>query len=136
MAVTENINYLSKPEQNIFKAYLLNHLYQNARQLCQMYYLQYFKFLKNHYQEDEMIDAGVIRFLINDIIATEEYSLEGVANYLRVPLDVVVDLVTGININPSLALSTKIIELHTTVRKTVYGEIIKKIAENHATYKV
>lgn len=83
-----------------------------------------------------MIDAGVIRFLINDIIATEEYSLEGVANYLRVPLDVVVDLVTGININPSLALSTKIIELHTTVRKTVYGEIIKKIAENHATYKV
>jgi len=82
-----------------------------------------------------MIDAGVIRFLINDIIATEEYNLEGVANYMRVPLDVIVDLVTGININPSLAISTKIIELHTTVRKPVYGEIIKKIAENQATYK-
>lgn len=119
----------SKSERTLLKVYLLHLLYQGACQQHQTYYSQYLKFLKNTDQEDDMIDNSVIRFLINDIISTEEYNLEGIAYYVRAPLDAIMDLVTGININPSLALSTKIIELHTTVRQSVYGEIIKKLLE-------
>ncbi len=56
----------------------------------------------------------------------------GIANYVRMPEDVIYDLFIGINKTPSSSLWNKIIELHSTVRSDLYQELIKMIMSNNA----
>jgi len=78
--------------------------------------------------ENMMIEAEFLRCVINDILSTEEYSLTGIAQHTDTPEDVVHEVITGNNRNPSFAFSRRIIELHRTVRPDVYQAIMKKIA--------
>ncbi len=74
-----------------------------------------------------MIEANFVRFVINDILASEEYTLGGIAFYTRTPEDALYDVATGININPSLSLTRKIVELHRSVKPTLYQNLMRKI---------
>jgi hypothetical protein len=78
-----------------------------------------------------MLEANFIKYLIRDILSTEEYSLTGIANYARIPEDVIYDLFTGFNKNPSSSLWNKVIELHSTVRSDLYQKLIAKIMSNN-----
>ncbi|HSW94124.1 MAG TPA: hypothetical protein VLJ15_07220 [Gammaproteobacteria bacterium] len=89
---------------------------------------EYRKLLKNELsEEDEIMDVNFLRHIVNDIVSTNEYTLEGIANVIRMPLDAVLEIVTGINTNPSLMLATKIIKLHSDVRREFYRALMKKI---------
>lgn len=94
----------------------------------------YFRLMKlNTEMEDAMLDANLMCYVINDILLTEEYSLEGIALYTQTPEDVICDVLAGKNSAPSLPLSRKIIELHRFVRPNLYREIMKKIAVEYST---
>jgi hypothetical protein len=43
------------------------------------------------------------------------------------PIDAIIEVASGINVNPSLVLSAKIIRLHSDVRKELYSALIRKI---------
>lgn len=79
-----------------------------------------FNLIKLDKMDEEEIISNLMRCLILDILATEEYTLEGIATYTRVPLEIIIDIVSGLNNNPSLSISLKIIHLHCIVRRSIY----------------
>ena len=54
----------------------------------------------------------------------------GIAYYVQMPEDVIYELVTGLNKNPSLELSRKIVELHKSVRIELYQAVLEKVNLN------
>lgn len=84
-------------------------------------------------KENAMLEIKFIRCIINDIISTEEYNLPGVALYTDAPEDVIYELASGCNTNPTFLLSRKIIELHRTVRPNLYREIANRIKQEILT---
>lgn len=78
-------------------------------------------------KESTMIENNFVRNLIEDILSTEEYSLEGMAYHLNVPEDALSDILIGYNQSPSLALARRIMELHKCVRRELYQHLVKKI---------
>lgn len=84
-------------------------------------------------KENAMLEARFLRFVINDILMTEEYSVAGIAHQTQVPEDVICDIVSGKNKTPSWQISRKIIDLHRTVRPDLYKEVVKKITTEYLT---
>lgn len=76
--------------------------------------------------EEAMLDGSVIRILINDLLISGEYSLQGLANYTDYSEDVLYDIAAGINNQPTLSLATKIIELHALARQEFYSFLVNK----------
>jgi hypothetical protein len=96
-------------------------LYQNT-------FKEYFLLTRTNIEkENAMHETSALLFVINDIIMSEEYSLEGVANYTQIPEEVICDIISGKNKTPSLHISRKLINLHRTVRPDVYKKVIEKI---------
>ncbi|HSW94069.1 MAG TPA: hypothetical protein VLJ15_06940 [Gammaproteobacteria bacterium] len=95
-------------------------------------YQNYFRLLKcDAEMENAVMEANFLRCLINDILSTEEYTLSGIARYTQTPEDVVYELATGLNTNPSAIFLRKIIELHRFVRRELYSMIIEKIMTDY-----
>lgn len=74
-----------------------------------------------------MIDGYIIRKLVNDLIINREYSIEGLAHYTGFPEDVIYDISAGLNNDPTITLSNKIIELHFIARREFYMKFLEKI---------
>ena len=79
-------------------------------------------------RENSMLETNFMRFIIEDILSTEEYTLQGIAYHLDIHEDVILEIIAGRNNSPSATLQRKFIELHRSVRLDLYQEIIKKIA--------
>ncbi len=127
-----NSQKLSKNENILLEAELFSRLCEELKNIFREQYQRYFDLLKfDREREDTMLEASFLRFLLNDILLTEEYSLEGIAYYTQIPEDVICDVMAGTNSAPSLPLSRKIIDLHRSVRPNLYREIIKKILDQH-----
>jgi hypothetical protein len=77
-------------------------------------------------KENEMLE-NIARFMIHDILATEEYTIAGIALYANVPPDVVSEIAMGMNIDPTHSVTRKLIELHRVVRPGLYKKILDKI---------
>ena len=73
-----------------------------------------------------MLEANLIRYVIIDILSSQEYSLAGLAYHINCPEDVIYEIAMGINTNPSLILSERLLELHRLVRPDMYLNLIKK----------
>ena len=78
-----------------------------------------------------MLEAKFIRLIIQTILSTDEYTLEGIANYTNTHEEVVHEIFCGQNPNPSAIFLRKLIELHRTVRRDLYQEITKKITSKY-----
>ena len=74
-----------------------------------------------------MIDSHLIQFLIQDILETKEYDLKGIAIYTNTTIEVLEDLSAGINRDPSLSVSERIMSLYLTVKRSFYNSLIRKI---------
>lgn len=126
-----NLSIFSKKEKFLFVSYLLTHIYRelfkefNSYQVC----LQINK--QDLFMENFMVEAHFLIYLIKDILSTKEYSLDGIANYARISEDIIYDLFAGLNKNPSSYLWNKIIELHSTVRRDLYQELIARFLLNN-----
>lgn len=125
-----NFHNLLKEERFILEADLFVYLHEELKETIKQQQKDYFRLLKiNPKKENSMIEPNLIRCIINDILSTEEYSLPGIAYYTDFPEDIIFDIATGRNTNPSLLLAVKIIALHRSVRPKLYQGIFKKITK-------
>ncbi|HSW68789.1 MAG TPA: hypothetical protein VLI69_01355 [Gammaproteobacteria bacterium] len=89
---------------------------------------EYFNVMKfTTRMENAMLEENFIRLIIDDVLLTKEYTAKGIAQYADTHEDVVCEVMLGINTNPSAKLLRRVIELHRTVRKELYQNIMKKI---------
>lgn len=123
-----NLSKLSKAEILIAEAEFLSHLYDELRENFRIKFKRYFNLMKFSVEiENEMLDANFFSCLVNDILITNQYTVEGIAYYTNSFEDVIEDIAAGKNIHPSFSLARQIIDLHRTVRPSLYKEIINKI---------
>src|SRR5687768_12181162 len=124
-----NPHRLSKHEHLILEAELFYHVCNELQNIFRKQFKDFFRVLKyNTEMEDAMIESNFLRCLIQDILTSDSYTLEGIACYTHTHEDIIYDIITGQNKNPSLQLSRKIIELHRTIRPELYKEILEKLA--------
>lgn len=128
-------NQLTNIEKNELTLLEANFFLGICRELKEIFRAQnseYFKLMKLDFErEDIMLEENFIRFIINDILSTETYSLTGIACYTNTPHDVIYEIAIGRNTNPSYSIVRKIIELHRSVRLDLYNMIIAKIMKNN-----
>lgn len=74
-----------------------------------------------------MFEDSFTRCIINDILASGEYTLSGIACYTQTPEEVVYELAVGNITNPSMIFFRNIIELHRSIRVELYQAIMEKI---------
>ena len=123
---------LSKQEIFILEAKLLIQICDELKELFREQYKNYFRILKfTKEQEDKMLENDFIRLIIKDILSSEEYSLEGIAYYADTHTDILLEVYSGRNTNPSANLLRRVIEIHHSVRRDLYNFIMKKIANQY-----
>lgn len=126
-----NMFNLSKKDKFLFRSFLFVQIYRELNERFESRYEQYLKLIKcDLTKESVMLEANFLIHVIQDILLTNEYSLTGIANSIRMPEETIYDLVAGLNKNPSSDLWVKIIELHSTVRRDLYRDLINKIMSN------
>jgi hypothetical protein len=120
----------SKEEILVIEAELFKSICYELKEIFRLRYKTYFHLIKfSKKKEEAMLDANFARLIIQDILSTHEYDVQGIAYYTNTPQEVVEEVVAGINLNPTALFLRKIIELHRTVRADLYESIIKKIIE-------
>ncbi len=121
-----NLGQFIKKELIFLEAELFTRICGEIMEIIKEQNKDYFQII-NLNKEQIMLEAKFIRCIINDILSTEEYNLSGIALYADAPEDVIYDLASGCNANPTFLTSRKIIELHRMVRPNLYQEIANKI---------
>lgn len=125
---------LSKEENILLEAELFTLICGELREIFREQYKDYFRLMKfTVKKENIMLETKFVRLIIQDILSTKEYNLKGIACYANTHEDVVQELVSGLNISPSVALFRRIIELHRSVRRDLYQMLVKKITEKLVT---
>lgn len=132
-----NYSILSKEEKKLLEIEFFTRICEELKNFFKVkQYKDYFYLMKfNIEMENKVMEAVYVSCIIKDILASEEYSLSGIAYYIDKPEDVIIDLASGKNTDPSSSLLRKIIELHRSVRPNLYYEIIKKIISDMAMLK-
>ncbi|MBV9576426.1 MAG: hypothetical protein JO149_07355 [Gammaproteobacteria bacterium] len=130
-----NCSHLSKTEKTLLELQLFM---LACRELCEIFKHQYKDYLSllfpfNYHQENEMFNLNFTQEVIKDILATNEYTLSGIAIHTRIPEEVLSDIASGINTHPTLELARKLFELHMIVKRDLYREIINKILSTFLT---
>lgn len=125
-----NLHSFSKQETHILESLLFTHIYGELTEIIRRQNKDYFRLMKfNTEKENTMIEANFIRYIIHDILSTQEYNLHGIAYYTNTPEDIIYEVACGSNIRPSLSLARKIIDLHRLVKPNLYLEIMNKITK-------
>ncbi len=123
---------LSDEENLILEVELYTRICEKLKEYFKDQYKIYFRLMKCTAEiEDAMMEAKFARCVINDILSTEEYTLSGIACYTHTPEEVVYDVAIGVNTSPTAIFVRKIIELHRSIRRELYQEIIKKIKKEY-----
>ncbi len=127
------LNLSIKNERKILKAFILSQLYQLFYELFQ----NKLKCNNNIFlMEYYTMDSKIIQVLINSIVETEEYTLEGIAHYTHIPFDVIFDAACGISNQFSITPWARIVDLYLQLKPDVAQVLINKLLEvkekNHA----
>ncbi len=122
-------NSLSQVEKILLEIKLVTHFYGELSAIFKSRYQSYQKLIKS--KEESMCSVKLMQEIINDILSTEEYSLSGIANHTHIPEEVLSDIASGINPNPTFDLSRKLFELHATVRRDLYDQVMRKVASEY-----
>lgn len=77
--------------------------------------------------ENHMLEKNLTSLIIQDILQTGEYTIQGIALYTNTHEDVINELASGLNVRPTIMPFRKIIELHKSVRRDLYESMRKKI---------
>lgn len=119
---------LSKNELTILEAELFIRLCEKLKEIFRQQYQEYFRLMRfTKEMENNMLETNFVRLIIDDILSTKEYTIEGIARYIDMPKEVIHDILNGRNTNPSALLLRRTIELHRSVKYDLYCEIVKKI---------
>lgn len=129
--VQKNCNYdfilkfSAKNERKILRAFLLGRLHQL---FCELF--------RNKIQTNQnssigcyTMDSKIIQLLIQGIVETGEYTLEGIAYYTHIPFDVIYDAACGISSQFSITPWAKIVDLYIQLKPDVTQVLIDKLLE-------
>lgn len=114
-------------ERKILKAFLLERLYQIIA--------EEFHSTRTLNQNDDQpmecyaVDSKIIQFLIENIIQTGEYTLEGISRYTRIPFDVIYDAACGITHQFSITPWVRIMGLYIQVNPSVVPLLTERLLE-------
>lgn len=125
-----SVRELSKDEIHLLEGDLFTRLCKELMENISLQYQTYLSLIKtNNEKENPMNETFLIRSVVNDILASQEYTLPGIAYYTDTPEEIIADISAGRNISPSFALGRKILELHRSIRPNLYRSIIDKIKD-------
>lgn len=122
-------NSSKKNERKLLKFFLVNRLHKF---FITFFYKKFQYDLGKNFElttECYEMDGKIIQVLLNEIVETGEYTLEGVATYTRIPLDIIVDAACGTAHQLSITPWTRIVDLYMQVRPTVYKAFFDKLVE-------
>lgn len=123
-----NTKFLSKTENHFFEAALFSGICAELKVIFREEYLNYFHLMKfTNNKEDNILEMNLMRLILRDILLSEDYTLEGIANHTNTHIDVINEIALGLNQNPSSLFVRRIIELHKMVKPVLYQQIVKKI---------
>src|SRR6185312_11174509 len=123
-----DLSSFSKKELILLEAYLLERICEELKEIFRMQHQNFSRFIHfNTQMENEMLEGNFLCLVIKDILSTGEYTIEGIAEYTDIHCDVIHEVITGKNPNPSAAFLRKIIALHRSVRRYLYDGIIKNV---------
>lgn len=129
-------NMFTKEEILIVEIELFSRICEELIKIIKNKFEDYLKFIKpNQEMEDTMKEENIMRFVSNDILGTEQYSVQGIACYTQTPEEVICDIAAGLNNAPSLPISRKLIDLHRSVRPDLYRSIMEKIVTSYSISK-
>jgi hypothetical protein len=127
-----NPEKLRKHEYLILEAELFTLVCKEVKEYLRSQYKNYFfmmRFTKE--MEDNMLETTFLSSIIKDILSTEEYNLTGIACYTNTHADILEEILIGRNTDPSALILQRTIELHRSVRRELYRNIVKKIYSEH-----
>lgn len=117
---------LTQKQRKILKVLLLAHLHTLFTQIFQ-------NITKNNrtisFVEHYVMDNKIIEFLINEILKTEEYTLEGIAYHTRVPFDIIFDAACGNNSQLTITLWTRIVQMYAQVKPDAAKILLQYLLE-------
>jgi hypothetical protein len=91
----------SREENSIIEAELYARIYHEMAEYFKVRYKDYFRLIKfNATMVNDMMEENFARCLVNDILSTEEYTLQGIANYTQTPEEVIEEVAIGQNTRP------------------------------------
>jgi len=121
--IKKNIKLRPKHERKLLKACLLSHLYQLFCHSLPSKALD--PNLSN--AEYYVMDSQIIQLLIQGILNTEEYTLEGIAYHTRIPFDVIYDAACGISNQFSMTPWARVVDLYLKVYPDVTQIVVDKL---------
>lgn len=125
-------SHLTRDEKIYLEADLFFRICEELKTFFISQYKHYTKLLKStNPLENKMLDADFTRSIIKDILLSEEYTLDGIAQYANTHTDVLYDIALGHNVAPSATFLQRVIALHRTVKPELYRSILNKIIEEH-----
>jgi hypothetical protein len=74
---------------------------------------------KANKEEKDMLDTNMLYRIVLDLV-NRGYTLHGIASDLHLPEDVVFDIISKVNTNPSIETGIKLVKLHRQVCNDVY----------------
>jgi hypothetical protein len=120
---------LSKNEIYILEAELFISVCEKLKEFFRSQYREYFRLLQiTIEQENIMLEVNFLPLIMKDIISSNEYTLEGIARYTDTHEDILHEVLDGRNTRPSATLLRRVIELHRSIRRELYSDIMKKVA--------
>lgn len=127
-----NPRHFSKEENFLLEAELFVNICDELKEWFRQQYKDFFHLVKfNTTMEDAMLENNFIRLILNDILSTQEYTLQGIAHYTDTHEDIIHELASGLNTKPLATCLRKVIELHRLVRHELYQAIGKKIVAKY-----
>lgn len=121
-----SFRFSAKSERKMLKAILLGQLHQ----LLSGLFRNKIQFDQNNSSmECYAMDSKIIQLLIQSIVETGEYSLEGIALYTQIPLDVIYDAACGVNNQLSITPWARVVDLFMQVKPDVTQILIDKLLE-------
>ena len=131
-----NPSKLSREESQLLEAELFIRICDELKEHFKINYKEYLRLIKNNTErEGMMIEGHFFQCVMGDILATKDYSLPGIACHTHIPEEVLYEIAIGRNINPSLAVARKIIELHRSIRPELYRKMIDKLVVENSIVK-
>lgn len=121
-----NLKFYNQNKRKILKIFLLNQLHQLFYEIFQNK-IQTEK--TNFSMECYTVDSKIIQFLIQGIIETGEYTLEGIAYHTRIPFDIIFDAACGISnqlsITPWARIATLYIQAYPEIAKILSNQLLE-----------
>lgn len=120
------LKFSTKNERKILKAFLLGQLHQL---FCKLFQNKMLRNDNDSPMECYAMDSKIIQFLIQGIVETGEYTLEGIALYTHIPFDVIYDAACGINNQFSITPWVRVVDLYMQVKPDITKILIDKLLE-------